>query len=242
MLRLRFWWGLLGTLLLAACMPAALPATLTPGPASPTPSPAPILMCTAPVCMDGQLTCNKTEGCPGGCGTVCERFTPTPAETRQPVCTAPACENGTLICGDPNGCPGGCGTICSLQTPETPPTITLTATTTTLRVGELTTIVGQVTKLGVPYYQANLQDVGQSESSLLIEITYENTVRQQADPSAVLALGQATGAMAQITLVLQGRAVGETDLTISATGEYMSPNGAMWTGATSAPLRIVVTP
>ena len=43
-----------------------------------TPTPTPIIMCTPPACEDGQLTCGDPNGCPGGCGTVCNSATPTP--------------------------------------------------------------------------------------------------------------------------------------------------------------------
>jgi hypothetical protein len=45
-----------------------------------TVTPMPQLMCTAPACPAdwGRLTCGNSQGCPGGCGTICEPFTPTP--------------------------------------------------------------------------------------------------------------------------------------------------------------------
>ncbi|HLO17416.1 MAG TPA: hypothetical protein VK206_21465, partial [Anaerolineales bacterium] len=76
-------------------------------------TPTPILMCTAPACEDGVLTCGSSSGCPGGCGTICLPQSPTPF----PMCTPPACQGGVLTCGNSNGCPGGCGTICLQATP-----------------------------------------------------------------------------------------------------------------------------
>jgi hypothetical protein len=55
---------------------------LDPGVATADISPTPqyILMCTAPACSAGEgvLACGNTNGCPGGCGTVCMALTPTP--------------------------------------------------------------------------------------------------------------------------------------------------------------------
>ena len=36
-----------------------------------TPTSTPFLMCTAPACPGGDLVCGKSDGCPGGCGTIC---------------------------------------------------------------------------------------------------------------------------------------------------------------------------
>jgi len=68
--------------------------------------PTPIVQCTPPPCASpGTLVCGDPDGCPGGCGTVCQM--------PEPVCTPPPCTApGTLACGQPDGCPGGCGTIC----------------------------------------------------------------------------------------------------------------------------------
>lgn len=77
-------------------------------PPLPQPSANVGLACTAPACQYGQLTCGSPNGCPGGCGTVCQP---------QYICTAPSCEGGKLACGSVDGCPGGCGTICLPATP-----------------------------------------------------------------------------------------------------------------------------
>lgn len=42
------------------------------------PSPTPIIMCTAPACNDGLLSCGNPDGCPGGCGYVCVVYTSIP--------------------------------------------------------------------------------------------------------------------------------------------------------------------
>jgi hypothetical protein len=71
-------------------------------------TPTPYIVCTAPACSDGVLTCGSPDGCLGGCGTVCIPASP----TSYPMCTPPVCTNGVLACGNPSGCMGGCGTIC----------------------------------------------------------------------------------------------------------------------------------
>jgi hypothetical protein len=38
----------------------------------------PYISCTPPVCTEGVLTCGAANGCPGGCGTVCQLISPTP--------------------------------------------------------------------------------------------------------------------------------------------------------------------
>jgi hypothetical protein len=40
-------------------------------------TPTPYLMCTAPACSGGVLTCGDPNGCLGGCGTICLTATPT---------------------------------------------------------------------------------------------------------------------------------------------------------------------
>jgi hypothetical protein len=46
---------------------------------TPTPTMEYILMCTAPACSaGGLLTCGDSNGCPGGCGTICITLTPAP--------------------------------------------------------------------------------------------------------------------------------------------------------------------
>ena len=84
--------------------------SLFPAPGS-TLTPTPYLMCTAPACAGGVLTCGNPNGCLGGCGTVCLTATP------YLMCTPPVCEGGVLTCGNPNGCLGGCGTVCRIATP-----------------------------------------------------------------------------------------------------------------------------
>jgi hypothetical protein len=82
--------------------PGAQADALLPAASEPTP----IVECTPPPCSSpGALVCGDPNGCPGGCGTICQM--------PEPVCTPPPCSSpGTLVCGNPDGCPGGCGTIC----------------------------------------------------------------------------------------------------------------------------------
>jgi len=51
---------------------------VTETPTSSTQAPTPFVMCTAPACVGGELSCGDPNGCPGGCGTVCLTATPTP--------------------------------------------------------------------------------------------------------------------------------------------------------------------
>jgi hypothetical protein len=95
---------------LALFPPATSTPTLTP---SPTPIATFIISCTPPACSNGVLTCGDPNGCPGGCGTICQIASP----TFMISCTPPICTNGVLVCGNPNGCPGGCGTICQRSSP-----------------------------------------------------------------------------------------------------------------------------
>lgn len=81
--------------------------------ATPTPTSTLQISCTPPACSNGVLTCGNSNGCPGGCGTVCQIASPTFILS----CTPPVCTDGVLTCGDPNGCPGGCGTICQRPSP-----------------------------------------------------------------------------------------------------------------------------
>jgi len=45
---------------------------------TPTSTPTPYLMCTPPACSGGRLVCGSSNGCLGGCGTICLMETPTP--------------------------------------------------------------------------------------------------------------------------------------------------------------------
>jgi hypothetical protein len=78
-----------------------------------TPTPTSQISCTPPACSNGVLTCGDPNGCPGGCGTICQIASPTFIIS----CTPPICTNGVLTCGDINGCPGGCGTVCQRPSP-----------------------------------------------------------------------------------------------------------------------------
>lgn len=88
----------------------ALFPPVTPTPTSTSSSQ---ISCTPPACSNGVLACGNPNGCPGGCGTICQIASPTFIIS----CTPPVCTNGVLTCGNPNGCPGGCGTVCQSASP-----------------------------------------------------------------------------------------------------------------------------
>ncbi len=76
---------------------------------SPTPTPTAGVVCTPPQCDDAErLACGQRDGCPGGCGMVCQPSV---------VCTPPPCAPGEVFyC--PADCFNGCGVVCATPTPS----------------------------------------------------------------------------------------------------------------------------
>jgi len=126
------------------------------------------------------------------------------------------------------------------KTPSVNPHVEISANTTTLKVGELVTVTGEVVDIGLPYFMIALKDNGAAEFAQLAEVTYENEIKSSADVSQVLELVSAEGDYDRVVVILRAQAAGATEITIGATGEVHSSGGAMWSGGSSQSLTITV--
>jgi hypothetical protein len=126
------------------------------------------------------------------------------------------------------------------------PHVELCASSTTVKVGETVTVVGQSVDIGFPYYDVRLKDQGAADFALLTEVTYLNQVKSRADVSQVLGLVSVEGQGDDLVVILRARGAGRTQLVASAEGEvhfgYNSYNGpAMFLTGVSDPITITVT-
>jgi hypothetical protein len=113
--------------------------------------------------------------------------------------------------------------------------VDLSASATSLRVGETVTLRGVPVNIGLPYYTLTLS------SGASVTITYDNQVRQALGANPQFELVSAAAAMGDVTFVLRALAPGTVDATISATGEVKSPEGAwMWGYGGSAPITLTI--
>ena len=116
------------------------------------------------------------------------------------------------------------------------PRIDVTASATSLRVGETVTLTGIPSNIGIPYYTLMLS------SGASVTITYDNQVQQALGANPQFELVSAAAGMGEVTFVLRALAPGTVDVTISATGEVTSAEGAyMWGYGASAPVTLTIT-
>lgn len=116
------------------------------------------------------------------------------------------------------------------------PRIDLSASATSLHVGETVTLTGIPVNIGVPYYTLTLS------SGASVTLTYDNQIRESLGANPQFELVSAEGTMSRVTFVLRALAPGSVDATISATGEVRSPEGAfMWSYGSSAPVTLTLT-
>jgi hypothetical protein len=139
-----------------------------------------------------------------------------------------------------------CARITGMPTPtpvvnSSDPHVEISADATTLAIGDLVTVTGQAVDIGLPYFYVSLKDSGAIEFAELVAVTYENQIKNSADVSQVLELVSVEGDYGQAVITLRARAVGSTEIAISATGEVHSSQGYMWSGGGSEPLTITVT-
>jgi hypothetical protein len=122
------------------------------------------------------------------------------------------------------------------------PRIELTATATTLKVGDLVTIQGVAVDIGLPYYYLVVRDDGVQDMPPLVMVTYENILTVQNGTSQVVEFVSAEGNNNQVTFELKAKAPGVTTVSIEATGEIHSSAGTNWNGGGSGSVVITVIP
>jgi hypothetical protein len=114
--------------------------------------------------------------------------------------------------------------------------VDLSASATRLRVGETVTLTGTPVNVGLPYYTLTLS------SGASVTVTYDNQIRESLGANPQFELVSAAGAMNEVTFVLRAVAPGTIDVTISATGEVRTPEGAYsWGYGGSAPVTLTVS-
>jgi hypothetical protein len=98
--------------------------------------------------------------------------------------------------------------------------VDIQANARTLKVGETITITGTIVGgFGNPLYSMKLKDQGASQPGLLVSLTPSNEITRKADVSNVLKFVSANVASNQVTMILQGRNSGITEVSISVNGE-----------------------
>jgi hypothetical protein len=109
------------------------------------------------------------------------------------------------------------------QTPRAPAKVqapTIRASATSLRVGERVTITSTLpTGLGIPVYSVRAQDQGSAQAGVLITLTPTDEVRNSRDASRVLKLVSAKSKTGEVVAVLEARAPGQTEISVSVNGE-----------------------
>jgi hypothetical protein len=104
-----------------------------------------------------------------------------------------------------------------------PPHVEISASATSVRVGETITIGGVPLNIGLPIYTLTLSS-GASAS-----VTYDNQIRGNPAPDALFEVVAAHGEMNSVTFTLRALAPGSADAGISASGEVRTHEGAyMW--------------
>ena len=224
--------------LLAAC------ANLPP-PLNTLGQPTPVIQCTAPPCAaDETYACGAANGdCPGGCGTICVKKTPDPndAATVAPGSTLTAGQR-SLVCPIVVRTPPPEAPTASVSGTASPndfvdPHVELCAGSLEVAVGSTVQLTAQAVDIGLAIYQVSVRPEGAAEFAPLVEVTYDNQVRNlSADPiGEAFVFSQAQGSLNEMTLELLATAPGTLEVRVSATGEihYGYPGPATWGGGGS---------
>lgn len=123
------------------------------------------------------------------------------------------------------------------STPSVPsPHVEISASATTVRVGETFTLSGVPVNLGLPIYTLTLS------SGATASVTYDDQPRDMPAQDALFEIVAAHGEMNSVTFTLKALAPGSADAVISATGEARTAEGAfMWSSGASQPVMLVVS-
>jgi hypothetical protein len=105
------------------------------------------------------------------------------------------------------------------------------------QVGEEISVVGRVTRVGLPHYTLYL------DGEPLLTVTYDNQVQNPPDPTAPLELVSATATGTEVSLVLKPRQPGQLALSLGASGEIgqSSDQGLIWSWGSATSATKVVT-
>jgi hypothetical protein len=116
------------------------------------------------------------------------------------------------------------------------PHVEISASATALRVGDTLTIRGVPVNLGLPIYTLTLS------SGATASVTYDNQPRDLPASDGLFEIVAAQGEMNAVTFTLRALAAGTAEVSISATGEARTPEGAfMWSGGGSSALTLTVS-
>lgn len=215
--------------------------------------PTPQIQCTAPPCAaDETYACGAANGeCPGGCGTICIKKTPDPdAPTTAAVSVTPPVTGAerSFICPIVVRTPPPEAPTASVNGTAAPdvfldPHVELCAGALEVPVGGTVQLTAQAIDIGLPFYQVSVRAQGAPEFVPLVEVTYDNQVRNLSiDPiGEAFVFSQAEGGLSDMTLELLATAPGTLEVRVSATGEihYGYPGPATWGGGGSEVLTLV---
>jgi hypothetical protein len=229
-----------------AIPPTAIPPTLAP----PTSGPATVIPPTAIPPTSMPPTPVPATAIPGT--TIPPSAVPPSTVTAGQTPTGPGTEN-TCNCEELAGAratiaaqatriaelEGGNPPTTSEASPEAQ--IVLNTDTPQVRVGEVVRVSAGVTGLGQPVFSVGVRDADMAGPVELITIDSTGQVERREGGSRVLELEDAVGGADGLELTLQAVAPGETEMTVSATGEVRDASGAyVGGGAASDPLQIAV--
>lgn len=122
------------------------------------------------------------------------------------------------------------------------PHVEISASTTTLRIGDVVTVVGEAVDIGMPYFTLYFKDSGAGDFAPMVRHEWEGRVYDFENRSQVLELVSAEGRDA-VRFEMRGLGPGSIEMHIQATGEihYGYPGPAMWGGGGSKTIQITVT-
>jgi len=117
------------------------------------------------------------------------------------------------------------------------PHVAVCASAVEVAVGSTVSLTARAVDIGLPFFQVSLRPEGAADFVPLVEVTYDNQVRNlSVDPiGEAFIYSSAQGSSNEMTLELIAIAPGSLDVIISATGEihYGSPGPATWGGGGS---------
>jgi hypothetical protein len=124
------------------------------------------------------------------------------------------------------------------------PHVEMLVNPTTVKVGDMLTVIGRPVELGLPYYYLIVRDEGVQQVEPVARVTYDNQLQAMTGSSQLLEFVSAQGKMDQVTFQLKAVAAGQTTITISVTGEVNvgTSGSSMWSGGGSGDVLVTVQP